>query len=634
MVEKSSLLSSVNSPSDIKKLPLSDLDLLAEEIRGEIISTVMKNGGHLASNLGSVELTIAIHRVFNSPDDKIIWDVGHQCYCHKLLTGRKDRFSTLRKMGGISGFPRTDESSHDIINTGHSSTSISVAAGILSGQKIRGIPGKVIAVIGDGALTGGMALEALNFSGTLPDDLIIILNDNDMSISKNVGAISKHLTGITALKSYQFFRKTFDRTLTSVPVIGKPSMNLIRRFKKAFKAVFYRKTIFSDLGYQYIGPVNGHNIKLLVKFLEKVKRLNGPVLLHVMTQKGKGYIKAETNPSVFHGIPPDINSSNDIKTKTFTQVFSKYITEKAGQDSSIAAVTAAMTSGTGLAAFAEKYPDRFFDVGIAEQHAVTFAATLGISGMKPVVALYSTFMQRAVDQIIHDAALSSLPVTIILDRAGLVGGDGETHQGIYDIPLLRSIPGLMILSPACETELKKMLEYSLNTNIPVVIRYPKAECPLSYPGLESDFTPGTGSLGENKDSDILLVSTGSLYSEIYNASILLSESKIYTDTYNIRTIKPLDEKHISEEWSSYSHIFIIEDCASLGGISEYLYRIVSENITDVKCFTRGIPDMFIPHGTRYELLKKCSLDSVSLSDWVKKQLRRDNLFDLVNASNM
>ncbi len=629
-----SILSSVNSPSDIKNRTVSDLKILADEIRGEIINTVLNNGGHLASNLGTVELGIALHKVFDSPVDKIIWDVGHQCYTHKLLTGRRERFNTIRQMGGISGFPKIIESEHDIINTGHSSTSISVAAGILAGQKMKGTEGKVIAVIGDGALTGGMALEALNFSGSMPDDLIIILNDNEMSISRNVGAISTHLTAVTTSRGYQFFRRTFDRTLTSLPFVGKPSMEMVRKFKKAFKAFFYKKTIFSDMGYQYIGPVNGHNIKNLIKVLEKIKKLKGPVLLHVITQKGRGYSEAETNPSFFHGVKPDKKTFSDSGEKIFTHIFSEYLLEKGEHDKNIAVVTAAMADGTGLSPFAERFPERFFDAGIAEQHALTFGASLGLTGIKPVVALYSTFLQRAVDQVIHDIALSNLPVTVMLDRAGLVGGDGETHQGVFDIPLLRAVPGITILSPACATELKSMMDYSLSSKKPVFIRYPKAVCPHTYPGLEAEFCPGTGCFGKKTGSRILLVSTGSIYSEIVKASELLEESGVNSDTYNLRTIKPVDKKRLTDDWGLYKHIFIIEDCAVNGGISEFLYRVVSEKLPDKDCFIRGIPDSFISHGTRNEIMKECLIDCISICFWVIKQLNINSAIQMRKASSL
>ena len=459
------LLNKINSPDRLKELPLALLPELANEIRERIIEVVNRNGGHMASNLGVVELTIAMHRVFSSPIDKFIWDVGHQCYTHKILTGRNDSFDSIRLKDGLSGFPKRDESEHDIFETGHASTSISAALGLLVGKRLKGEQGKVVAVIGDGAITGGMAFEALNHSGHLRKDLIIIYNDNNMSISRNVGGLSSrsnisrtssYVSRITATRSYQRIRDLIDKGLLSIPFFGYRIFQFVMRMKKSVKAIFLKETLFSELGFEYVGPIDGHSISMVTKVLENVKKLHKPVIVHVVTRKGKGYLKAEENPADFHGVSPIPSplDRNSLTNNTFTKVFGKLVLENARQDKKIVAVTAAMGKGTGLKPFQETFPARFFDVGIAEQHALTFGAGLAASGLKPVVAIYSTFMQRAVDQLIHDIAIPGLPVVIAMDRSGLVSSDGETHQGVFDIALFRSIPGIIILAPGSREEFK------------------------------------------------------------------------------------------------------------------------------------------------------------------------------------
>ncbi|MDR0487317.1 MAG: 1-deoxy-D-xylulose-5-phosphate synthase, partial [Treponema sp.] len=473
------LLSKINSPQDLKKLKFRDLYRLAEELREQIVSTVARNGGHLSSNLGVVELSIALHRVFNSPEDKIVWDVGHQCYAHKMLTGRFGDFSSLRKSGGLSGFPKRDESPHDAFNTGHASTSISAALGLLAAERALGGSGHTIAVIGDGALSGGLAFEALSHAGHLGLPLIVILNDNKMSISPNVGGLSKYLSRLSMKAKYQVFRRHFDEMAKKIPFVGESFFGLVLRLKRAVKAVFYTDNFFVDLGFEYVGPIQGHNIQALTSVLEDVRQLNRPVVIHVITRKGKGYGLAEDDPGNYHGVgsfSPDggISPAGSGMRKSFTEAFSGALLAAAGRDKRVTALTAAMEKGTGLSAFRAAFPGRFYDVGIAEEHAITFAAGLAARGLKPVAAIYSTFIQRSVDQFIHDAALQKLPVILALDRAGFVPNDGETHQGLFDIAIFRSVPNTAILSPASESDLRLMLDWALDRNNgPVIIRYPK-----------------------------------------------------------------------------------------------------------------------------------------------------------------
>ncbi len=504
MHNKQLLLSKINSPHDIKGLKRKELEQLAEEIREQIVRTVSNNGGHLASNLGAVELSIALHRVFNSPQDKIVWDVGHQCYAHKLLTGRYAQFNTLRKSGGIAGFPKRSESPHDAFNTGHASTSISAALGLLAAEKITGGQGRAIAVIGDGALTGGLAYEALSHAGHLALPLIVVLNDNKMSISPNVGGLSKYLSRLSMKEKYQTFRRHFDAMAKKIPFVGDAFFSLVLRLKRAVKAVFYIDNFFVDLGFEYVGPIGGHNILSLINVLEDVRKINRPTVIHVITRKGKGCGFAEDEPDSYHGVPPssadsplnnikNVNEHNAINKITFTEAFSKAIIAAALNDKRVTALTAAMQTGTGLSSFKKMFPDRFFDVGIAEEHALTFAAGLAALGLRPVAAIYSTFIQRAVDQIIHDIALQKLPVIIALDRAGFVGDDGETHQGLFDIALFRSAPNMTILCPASEKELCIMLNWALEQEAkPVIIRYPKAYCPDETPAFSAPIERGRG----------------------------------------------------------------------------------------------------------------------------------------------
>ena len=632
MPDQKKLLSEVNTPEDLRKLSLKELKALASEIRAEIIKVVNSNGGHLSSNLGVVELSLALHNVFSSPKDKIIWDVGHQCYTHKLITGRKDSFSTLRLKDGLSGFPKYCESEHDLFETGHASTSISAALGILTGQQMLGRDGKVIAVIGDGALTGGMAFEALNHAGHLRKNLIIVLNDNNMAISRNVGALSKYsahrrlssyLSRITATRSYQNIRDRIDRGIKVVPALGYQLFELVVRLKKGIKAIFFKETIFSEFGFEYAGPIDGHNLAHLTQVFRAVKKLNRPVVVHVVTTKGKGFPQAEGDPVLYHGVSPVTLVDGKVEKKsplTFTEAFSEALLKKAAEDHRIVAITAAMATGTGLAPFQDLYPDRFFDVGIAEQHALTFASGLASAGLKPVVPIYSTFIQRSVDQIIHDTALQKLPVVICLDRAGVVGYDGETHQGVYDISLFRSVPDITILAPAGAEELRLMLSYALDAKGPVIVRYPKAPCPSAADKFDAPLEPGRGSYYHHTKEDILLISVGGLFEQTLSAHEILWKENIRTDLYNPRFIKPIDEDYLEKVLRPYSSVFCFEDGSEQGGIGEYISAFVHKRRLNLSFFYKGVQDEFLSNASRDELLAECGLDPKGISGFIKSRL--------------
>ena len=641
------LLSKIKSPSDLKNMKLNELNRLAEEIRKQIVSTVSGNGGHLSSNLGVVELSIALHKVFNSPDDKIVWDVGHQCYAHKLLTGRFNSFSALRKQNGLSGFPKRSESSHDAFNTGHASTSISAALGLLAADRMSGAKNHAIAVIGDGALTGGMAYEALSHAGHLGLPLIVILNDNKMSISSNVGGLSKYLSRLSMKAKYQTFRRHFDAMAKKIPFIGEAFFNLVVRLKRAVKAVFYIDNFFVDLGFEYVGPIPGHNIQAMINVFEDARKLNSPVVIHINTRKGKGYGYAEDDPDSYHGVgsfSPDSGigankqesiRQNTICAKSFTECFASSLSAAAKKDSRIAAITAAMKTGTGLCAFSKEYPKRFFDVGIAEEHAVTFAAGLAANGMRPVVAMYSTFIQRSVDQVIHDTALQKLPVIFALDRSGFVGADGETHQGLYDIALFRSVPNMTILAPAGETEMKLMLEWAvgLRENVhttaqehkghkdnigPVIIRYPKTFCPQDVPDFSQPLETGRGIwISRKENADVCLAFTGSLFNEVREAARLLKQQNIEADLYNLRFLKPIDEDHLVSIMNSYKLTVFIEEGMREGGFGEYSASLALKHNVKSKVLVLAAESSFLEEdkalGTREELLALNNLDSKSIT---------------------
>lgn len=627
-----SMLAAIKSPSDLKKLKISEISRLAAEIRQTIIEVVGTNGGHLASNLGVVELTIALHRIFSSPHDAIIWDVGHQCYTHKLLTGRYDRFSTIRKKDGLSGFPKKEESPHDVFDTGHSSTSISAAYGLLSARKLTGHTGKVIAVIGDGALNGGMALEALSNAGQGNHDLIVILNDNKMSISPNTGAISEYLSRLTMGANYQRFRYNVDRAVHCIPFVGKPLEQFIYRFKRGLKGLFFKDNLFVDLGFEYVGPLNGHNVEELEKVLRNVRALHKPVVVHVVTRKGKGYSLAENDPATFHGIGPFCISDGTVEkfdTMSFTEAFQQALLIEAEKDSRVLAITAAMSKGTGLASFQHRYPDRFFDVGIAEQHAVTFAGGLATGGMHPVVAIYSTFMQRAVDQLIHDVALQKLPVVFAVDRSGPVPDDGETHQGLYDIALFRPVPGVSILCPCSAIEMHLMLAWALSQEGPVILRYPKAACPTELPAFSLPLEIGRGVFASRENFDSLIVCTGGIYPEALEASNILARSLSPVDLYVIRFIKPLDEEYFISMIASYQCVVFVEDGIATGGIGEHLADLARRANPGVMASVLAFDEIFYPQGTRSEILSSSALSPAHIADEIKALRSRKLLESLI-----
>ncbi|MBO4509562.1 MAG: 1-deoxy-D-xylulose-5-phosphate synthase [Spirochaetaceae bacterium] len=617
------LLNDISSPKDIKNLSYEELDNLASQIRERIIQVVGSNGGHLSSNLGVVELTIALHRIFDSPDDALIWDVSHQSYTHKILTGRNDKLDTIRMKDGISGFTKRSESVHDWFDAGHASTSISSALGLLQGRQLLDKPGKVVAIIGDGALTGGMAFEALSHAGQISKNLIIILNDNNMSISKNTGSISKYLSRLSTTPNYQKIRLSIDRFFERLPFSSRFLRKLVFRLKRGLKGIFFHNNLFVDFGFEYVGPLNGHNIEEMEKVFSKIKKINRPVVVHVITQKGKGYSPAENDPTTFHGIGPFCISDGTAEKYdklSFTEVFSEEIIELGATDERIAAITAAMVKGTGLTKFAHRFPDRFFDTGIAEEHAVTFAGGLARAGMMPVVAIYSTFMQRSVDQLIHDIALQKVPSVFVLDRSGAVPDDGETHQGIFDISLLRPVPGVTLLAPASAEELKLFLRWGVSQQLPVIIRYPKASCPAEEEAFSEPVVCGRGVLIENPLKKCgqerikrLFVCTGGIYPEVKEAVDVLQKREIPVDIYNLRFLKPLDKQYFIDIASRYDHIVFVEDGIRIGGIGTYLESLLQRSLEGKKTAVCGFPDRFLAQGKRSDILEEAHLSPSHLA---------------------
>ena len=601
------MLEEINSPQDLKKLTLQQKKKLAEEIRNYIIEIVSKNGGHLASNLGVVELTIALHTVFNVPEDKIIWDVGHQCYVHKILTGRREEFKNLRKPNGLAGFPKSNESPADSFNTGHSSTSISAALGMARARDLQGKNNAVIAVIGDGALTGGMALEALNDAGYSKCKMTVILNDNEMSISPNVGGLNKFLGKLRTKKLYTTTNNLLKKQISSVPVIGKPMVVGIQRIKRAIKQLVIHKMFFEDIGFTYLGPVDGHNIEKLESILKTSKQVNGPVLIHVLTKKGKGYKFAEKNPDKFHAISPFNIENGELKTpkeKDYSKVFGEKIVELAKENSKIVAVTASMKNGTGLADFAQEFPYRFFDVGIAEQHAVTMAAGMAKEGMIPFVPIYSSFYQRAYDQVIHDVAMQNLPVIMCVDRAGIVGADGETHQGTLDMAFFRLVPNLTIMAPKDFNEFEDMLEFAVGLNKPVVIRYPRggedAEVKFkSHAKIElgkAEVLHEVKNL-ENPTKEVTIIAIGKTVSEAVKlADRMQKEEGITPEIINARFLKPFDSEKMIQSIQRTKNVITIEDGTVINGLATTVKElIVDNNIQNVKFKSYAYPDKFIMH---------------------------------------
>jgi 1-deoxy-D-xylulose-5-phosphate synthase len=617
------ILSTVDSPADLKKLSVEQLIELASEIRGKIIETVAKTGGHLAPSLGVVELSIALHYVFDAPEDKIIWDVGHQSYAHKLITGRRDRFETLRTYGGISGFPKREESPYDTFDTGHSSTSISAGLGISTAKALKGERTKVISVIGDGSTTAGMAFEGLNQAGHTEADLIVVLNDNAMSISPNVGAFSSFLSRKMTGRRFVYFRKELVNFLKSVPGVGEDILGLLRKSEDSFITFFTPGMLFEAFKFQYLGPIYGHRLDRLIETFENIKHLEGPVLVHVLTVKGKGYGPAEKDPAHYHGIGGFEISTGTPKTTsadppTFTEIFGQSMVELGEREKKLFAITAAMPEGTGLNRFAEVYPERFLDVGIAEQHAVTFAAGLATEGFKPVVAIYSTFLQRAFDQVIHDVCLPSLPVVFCLDRGGLVGEDGQTHHGHFDVTYLRSLPNMTVMAPKDEDELRHMLFTALQQSSPVAIRYPRAR----GMGVPLDPEYKTLPIGEaeplREGEDLVIIALGSMVHPSLQAAALLEEEGLSVGVVNCRYVKPLDRKLVDYAQAT-GKALVVEENIRQGGLSSAFLELLNDlDIRDVQVKRIGLPDAFVEHGPVSILKANLGLDTSGIAKMARE----------------
>ncbi len=622
------LLDSIDSPKDLKGLNLAQLNQLAEEIREEIITTVSKTGGHLAPSLGVVELTIALHYVFDTPNDKLIWDVGHQSYAHKLLTGRKNAFHTLRQFGGISGFPRIEESPYDTFGTGHSGTSISAALGMAIARDFKKDDTKVVAVIGDGSMTAGMAFEALNHAGDLDRDLIVVLNDNEMSISSSVGALSSFLSRKLTGRMFINFKKGIKNFMKSVPAIGEDIYKLSKRAEDSLMGFFTPGMLFEALKFQYMGPIKGHRLDRLIEALENAKYLKEPVLIHVLTVKGKGYRPAESDPTAFHGVEPVEPASGGPPStrksiRSYTEVFGETIVELARQDDRIMTITAAMPEGTGLTRFRETFPSRFFDVGIAEQHAVTMAAGMASQGFKPVVAIYSTFLQRAYDQVLHDVCIQKLPVIFILDRAGIVGQDGPTHQGVFDLSYLRHLPNMIVMAPKDEEELRHMLKTAIGHDTPVSIRYPRG---AGY-GVDLTSEIRTIPIGKGEilrdGEDIVILAIGSMVYPALYAAEELSKIDIKASVVNARFAKPLDASLITTQVKKTGRVLTVEENVKEGGFGTAVLELLEErHINNVDIRRLGIPDVFVEHGSQYILREKYGLDTKSIYKAVREMISR------------
>ena len=624
------LLDSINSPDDLKQLTQAELPNLAKELRARIVEVVSASGGHLASSLGAVELTIALHYVFDSPRDKIIWDVGHQAYAHKILTGRGDRFDSLRQHGGISGFTRMSESPYDAFSTGHSSTSISAALGVASAKQLKKENSKVIAVIGDGSMTAGLAYEALNQAGDnhKKKDIIVILNDNEMSISPNVGALSSLLSRTFSRKKLQLLRHELGVFLKSLPRIGEDVYQLAKRSEESFKTFVTPGMLFEAFNFDYFGPINGHNLKHLINILNNIKHLSEPVLLHVSTTKGKGYVPAEKNPVYFHGCGTfEVQTGNCLdlphKRPTYTQVFGKTMIELARSDNKIIAVTAAMPEGTGLTAFAEEFPDRFHDVGIAEQHGVTFAAGLATEGFKPVVAIYSTFLQRAYDQILHDVCLEAHHVVFALDRGGIVGEDGPTHHGLFDFSYLRCLPNMVVMAPKDENELRRMLVTALAHNGPIALRYPRGR----GIGILLDDNPAPLTIGRGEiltqGEDLLILAIGRMVSEALEAEKELRQTGIASTVINCRFVKPLDCDLIYAHAQKIPRIITVEENVLHGGFGSAVIECLADRgLQGAQVKRIGLPDTFIEHGSQEFLRSKYCIDASAIFN-AAKRLKND-----------
>lgn len=609
------ILERIKGPEDLKELSPEEIGTLAEEIRSFLIEKISRTGGHLASNLGVVELTIAIFLSFRLPEDKVIWDVGHQSYTHKILSGRMEEFDELRQYGGMSGFPKRKESPYDSFDTGHSSTSISAGLGIAQARDIQGKDYKVAAIIGDGALTGGMAYEALNNAARMKKNFIIILNDNKMSISENVGGMSRYLNGLRTGSGYNDLKKNVADALERLPVFGNPIIDKIKRTKNSIKQLFIPGMLFENMGITYLGPVDGHNVQALCKVLREAQKLDHSVLVHVMTKKGKGYGPAEKNPSRFHGVEPfDIATGKPLAEKkypSYTQVFSRKLCQLAREHKELVAVTAAMPDGTGLSAFAKEFPDRFFDVGIAEAHAVTSAAGMAAAGLKPVVAVYSSFLQRAYDQILHDVCIQNLPVIFAVDRAGLVGSDGETHQGIFDYSYLTSIPGMTVMAPKNLWELRAMLEFAVDHQGPVAIRYPRGQ---AYRGLKEFMKPVAYGQGEMlyEEKDIALLAVGSMVSTAEHIREKLKERGSSCSLANGRFVKPFDRGLVDCLARKHSRLVTLEENVLQGGFGLAVTAYIHKHYPQVRVLNVALPDAYVEHGNVSVLRSALGIDSDSI----------------------
>jgi len=601
------ILQSINLPDDLKKIKKRDLPQLCEEIRERIISVMTKNGGHLASNLGVVELTAALHYVFDTPNDQIIFDVGHQSYTHKILTGRNNNFDTIRLKDGLSGFTRRKESIYDPVDAGHSSTSISQAIGFALANKLKNINNHIAVIIGDGALTGGVAFEGLNFTGHRDLPLIIILNDNEMSIGENVGSVSRHFAELTLSKPYQKLTDIYTNVMKKRRGIIKFFFWFAKNVERVLKLFLGYENIFLNLGFEYIGPLDGHNINQLINIFSKIKNnVHRPILIHVKTVKGKGYGRAENNPSDFHGVTPYqmANGKSELKdTKSFTDIFSDKIVKLSEQHNNIIGITAAMEEGTGLKKFKERFPDKFFDVGIAEQHAVSMASTLAYSGLRPVFAVYSTFLQRAIDQVVQDICISSAPVIFAIDRAGIVGTDGETHQGQFDISFLRMIPNIMILAPSDSTELELMLDYAYSLKTPVAIRYPRdiaveSQLDNKHPDIETN-----PFVIVKEGVDVLIIVIGPFVTLAKEVISTMEDKKLSCGILYLRVLKPIDDEKIYTEIAKYKKVIVIEENVFSGSVSQYIGTIVAKHSNNIIFDSVNIPDKFIEHDTRNNILQ-------------------------------
>ncbi len=601
------LLGNINSPADLRRLKEDDLPDIAQQIRAFLIDSVARTGGHLAAGLGTVELTLALHYIFNTPHDRLVWDVGHQTYPHKILTGRRERMHSLRQSGGISGFPRREESEYDTFGVGHSSTSLSAALGMAVAAARTGSDRQVVAVIGDGALSGGQAFEALNNAGNMDANLLVVLNDNDMSISPNVGAMSSYLARILSGKVYTHMREGSKTVLSTIP----PMWELAKRVEEHMKGMVMPGTLFEEMGFNYIGPIDGHNLHVLIRTLSNLKNLKGPRFLHVVTRKGKGYEPAEGDPCVYHGVTPFDPATGKMEKKpsgkTYTQVFGEWICDMATRDVRLMGITPAMREGSGLVSFSERFPNRYFDVGIAEQHALTFAAGLACDGLKPVVAIYSTFLQRGYDQLIHDICLQNLPVLFAIDRAGLVGADGPTHAGSFDLSYLRCLPNMTIMAPADENECRQMLHTGFQLNGPAAVRYPRGTGPGAIINDEMQTLPIGKAEIKRKGQRTALLAFGSMLTPAFEAGEAFNATVV-----NMRFVKPLDVDLVHELARTHDLLITIEENAIAGGAGSAVNECLATANIKIHVVNLGLPDRFIEHGDHQQLLAQCGLDAAGI----------------------